>query len=347
MTHANLLAPDLEALLERSAGDLEHFKGSRLFVSGGTGFVGSWLLEAFAWANRRLALGASAVVLSRDPASFAAAAPHLAHDPAISLSRGDVRDPIEVAGSFDAIIHAATAGPAEGGPEATLGTIVDGTRRVLELARRNGAIPLLFTSSGAVYGRQPQNLERLAETYLGGPDQLQPRYAYNEAKRLAEMLCAIALHDGGPNVKIARLFAFVGPYLPLDRNFAIGNFIADALAGRTIEVKGDGTATRTYLYGADLASWLWRILARGTPGRPYNVGGERALTIAEIAATVRDVANPGGAVTVAASPGAATPDSYVPDVRRARDELGLVETFTLERGIARTLEWHRARAMQL
>ncbi|MFY9781561.1 MAG: NAD-dependent epimerase/dehydratase family protein [Candidatus Baltobacteraceae bacterium] len=342
-----VLAPDLDAIVERNADDFELLRGARLFVTGGTGFVGSWLLESFAWANRRLALDASAVVLTRHPGAFGGAAPHLLADPAISLRRGDLGDAGALWGTFDAIIHAATAtaaGPSGLTPQTIIETTVDGTRRVLDLARRNGSIPFLFTSSGAVYGRAPASLERFEERCLAAPDPLQPRFAYHEAKRLAELLCAADVERAGLQAKIARLFAFVGPYLPLERNFAIGNFIADVLAGRTIEVSGDGTAVRSYLYAADLATWLWRILARGKPARAYNVGSERPYSIAEVAGIVAAAGQASSEVTVRAVPAPASQlERYVPDTQRARTELGLGETVSLEAGIRRTIDWHRAR----
>jgi dTDP-glucose 4,6-dehydratase len=348
MTKAEALAPDLDSVLERNEDDFAAFKGARFFVTGGTGFVGSWLLETLAWANRRLELGVSAVVLTRNPDAFASAAPHLLCDPAISFRRGDVRGATSIWGTFDAVIHAATTASAsftEKEPLAMIETIVDGTRRVLELARRNGAIPFLFTSSGAIYGEQPAGLERVGESYLGGPDPLETKFAYHEAKRLAEMMCAIEAAGAGIQAKIARLFTLVGPYLPLDRHFEIGNFIGDALRGRAIDVAGDGTAVRTYLYAADLAVWLWRILARGETSRAYNVGSEHACSVADAARTVAAV-NGANEVVIRGthSEHPLKPNRYVPDTSRACDELGLTETVGLEEAIRRTIGWHRAKA---
>jgi nucleoside-diphosphate-sugar epimerase len=348
MKKAEALTPDLDAIVERNEDDFTAFKGARFFITGGTGFVGSWLLETLSWANRRLELGTSAVVLTRNPDAFASAAPHLLCDPAISFRRGDVRGSTSIWGTFDAVIHAATTASAsysENEPLTMIETIVDGTRHVLELARRNGAVPFLFTSSGAVYGEQPADVERIDETYLGGPDPLETKFAYHEAKRLAEMLCVIDATSAGIQAKIARLFTLVGPYLPLERHFEIGNFIADVLNGRAIDVANGGRAECTYLYAADLATWLWRILARGETSRAYNVGSERRTTIAD-AARVVAAANGGLNEVVVRGTGQEhplKPNRYVPNTLRARSELDLTETIGLEEAVRRTIAWHRAK----
>jgi dTDP-glucose 4,6-dehydratase len=191
-----------------------------------------------------------------------------------------------------------------------------------------------------VYGRQPADLERIREDFAGGPDPLDPRQAYAEGKRVAELLGAIYTRDAGLEIKIARLFAVVGPYLPLDRHFAIGNFIGDRIAGRSIAISGDGTPYRSYLYAADLAIWLWTILVRGVSARPYNVGSERAVSISDIARIVGDAVPPAAAVTTARVPRQDSPrERYVPDTSRAQSELGLAEWIGLEDAVRRTLDW--------
>lgn len=340
------LERDLDDILERTRDDFEAFRGARLYVTGGTGFVGSWLLESFAHANARLALGARAVVLSRDPESFAMQVPHVAHDSAITFLRGDARDKMPD-GSFDAILHIATPASAkvnDDTPNLMVDTIVDGTRRVLELAAQSGPIPLLLTSSGAVYGRQPRELSRIEESYTGAPDPLDSRNAYHEAKRLSELQCAIAAKSG-TQAKIARLFAFVGPYLPLDRHFAIGNFIRDAMAGQTIEILGDGAPIRTYMYGADMTSWLWRILARGQPARAYHVGSEDLVDIKTTADIVSRAVYPHATVVVRGEPAPLRlPERYAPSTARTREELGLAQWTPLDESIRRTIAWHRGDA---
>jgi dTDP-glucose 4,6-dehydratase len=226
-----------------------------------------------------------------------------------------------------------------------LDTIVRGTERTLEFAHQCGVEKFLFTSSGAVYGRQPTQLSQVGENYSGGPDPTDPRSAYGEGKRVAEHLCVLHHRRYGLQTKIARCFAFAGPYLPLDAHFAFGNFLHDGLRGGPIRVQGDGTPYRSYLYAADLAVWLWTVLFRGAAAQAYNVGDDRAISIAELAQQVAE--HFGTTAKVAREATAGKPvECYVPDVRRARDELGLRTRISLDEAIARTARWHqRANAM--
>jgi len=153
---------------------------------------------------------------------------------------------------------------------------------VLEFCRQAGTKRMLFVSSGAVYGKQPATVPHVPETYAGSPDPLAPGNAYAEGKRAGEFLCAAFAAANDLEIPIARPFAFLGPGLPLERHFAAGNFLADALAGRPLAVNGDGTPYRSYMYPTDLTAWLLTILAKGQSGRAYNVGSDEAVTIGEL-----------------------------------------------------------------
>jgi dTDP-glucose 4,6-dehydratase len=158
---------------------------------------------------------------------------------------------------------------------------------------------------------------------------------------VAEFLCATYAQKHGFEVKILRGFSFVGPYLQMDIQYAIGNFIRDAMNGGPIQVHGDGTPMRSYLYAVDLMVWLWTIFIRGQSCRIYNVGSERSVTIAELAKIVSSQL--GGCIPIVIAgtrdPGAQR-DRYVPDTRRAREELGLRECIDLESAIVRTAQYH-------
>jgi dTDP-glucose 4,6-dehydratase len=250
-------------------------------------------------------------------------------------------------GSFPLVVHAATeryVAPSAEMPASTLDRDLGATRRVLELARSRGARHFLFTSSGAVYGRQPATLTHIPEDYAGAPAATDIASAYGQGKRISEFLCSTYSQVYGFSAAMARMFAFVGPYFPLDRNFAAGNFIRDAMAGGPVEIAGDGTPYRSYLYAADLAIWLWTILFRGQPGRAYNVGSADAVTIADLARRVVSVINPAAPIRIARQPEPGAPAlRYVPATERAEKELGLRSLIPLEEGIRRTWEWHKPR----
>lgn len=325
----------------------ESARGKRMFLSGGTGFFGAWLLESLVHCNRRLNLDLNATVLSRAPEAFAQRMPHLASDPAIRLLQGDVRDFVFPEEPFDFVVHAAApaSGDEAGRPLQLLTTLLKGSERMLELASCHGAKRFLFVSSGAVYGKQPGHISHISEDYPGGPDWLDPNSAYAEGKRVSEQMCSLYARQTDIQVVIARCFAFVGPHLPLDRHFAIGNFIGDALAERNIVLRGDGTPLRSYLYAADLAIWLWTLLLCRTQlqGNPqvFNVGSGDAISIRDLAYEVVRELNPALTVEIAQNPVPGMPPlQYVPDVARAETSLGLRQTVQLRDAIRRTADWY-------
>lgn len=338
----NPLSTDLDHILEHTRDLWDELRGERIFITGGTGFFGCWLLESLLWANERLNLNCQAMVLSRSPEAFQRKVPHLAGHQAISVIQGDIRTFEFPAGTFSHVIHAATESSAKlnaENPLIMLDTIVEGTRHTLEFAKICRAQNFLLTSSGAVYGKQPAGITHIPEEYNGAPDPLDPRSAYGEGKRLAEHLCSLYA-DARLQPKIARCFAFVGPYLPLDIHFAIGNFIRDALHGGPILVKSDGTPHRSYLYAADLAIWLWTILFRGGPLRPYNVGSENGLSIAKTAQSVAKNTNPEIKIEIHGTRHQEAPiEQYVPSTKRAYKELGLYDHFDLDEKIRLTVDW--------
>lgn len=340
----NRLARDLDHILAHTEGLWDELRGARLFITGGTGFFGSWFLESLLWANKKLDLKASALVLSRSPAAFRKKLPHVSDDPAITFQQGDVRDFTFPEGYFSHIIHAAATSAVatfnNEDPLVKFDTLVEGTRRTLEFAARCSVKKFMLTSSGAVYGRQPADMTHVPEDYAGAPDLMDSQAVWGEAKRAAELLSACYSRIYGFDVTIARCFSFVGPYLPLDIHYAIGNFIRDALNGGPVVVAGDGTPYRSYLYAADLMIWLWTILFRGESCCPYNVGSEAAVTIAELAERIVKASSSAVDVMIAreADPNAA-PQRYVPSVARARESLGLQEHISLDEAIARTISY--------
>jgi dTDP-glucose 4,6-dehydratase len=343
----NPLASDLDHVLTYTESLWEDLRGKRLFITGGTGFFGCWLLESFAWANDNLDLNASALVLTRNYDAFQKNAPHLAANPAIQFYIGDVRNFNFPEGEFSHIIHAATntARSTFHGedPLVKFDVIVEGTRHTLDFAVQCHAKKFLLTGSGAVYGKQPSDMTHVSEDYYGAPDPADPNSALGEGKRAAEFLCAYYSRKYGIEMKIARCFSFFGPYLPLDIHYAIGNFIGDGLKGGPIHVTSDGTPYRSYLYAADLVVWLWTILFKGVSCHPYNVGSEEAMTILELAQTVARIFQPEAKVRIGKETLGRQTERYVPCTFRARSELDLRVTVDFSKAIRRTVDWNRLR----
>ncbi len=342
------LSSDLEFVLNETRPLWEEMRGKKIFITGGTGFFGKWILESFAYVNDTLNLGAEAVVLTRDPSGFKERFPRLGALKGMRFLQGDVLSLGVPKEGFDYCIHGATSADAKmihEHPLLMFDTIVNGTRKVLEFAQKAGVEKCLFESSGAVYGPQLHTITHVQEDWLGGPDLMNLKSVYGEGKRAAEHLCAIFAHQSGMEVKIARCFAFVGPHLPVDGHYAIGNFIGNALKGGPIRVGGDGTPHRSYLYTADLMVWLWTILIKGETCRPYNVGSEESLSIRSVAEKVGQAFSPSGIeINVAreVTPGSVT-ERYVPSTHRARTELGLVQKISMEEALIRSVAWWQGR----
>lgn len=339
------LYQDCEHVLEYARDALVALRGGRIFMTGGTGFIGTWMLETFAHANRRLNLGASVVVMSRDPERFARTAPHLACDTRITFHAGTLGQDALPPGPFSTIIHAAGAGyEGRNAPRGSTVVAADvaATQIVLEWAASRPTRRMLFTSSGAVYGVTPPDIDGVDESFTGAPSPTDSTSGYAHGKRISEYYCAAFAREKSLSVSIARLFTFVGPHLALDGPYAIGNFIADALAKRPITIIGDGTAIRSYLYGSDLAAWLWTILEFGHAGAAYNVGSSIGTSVRALAEILSRASSDELPIVIRGEPEpGADPNRYIPDVTRARTELGLQQRVTCEEAVLKTLAWHR------
>ena len=327
-----LPAGDLDHVVQHAASAFQALSGARIFITGGTGFVGSWLVESLLRAD----VGTSAVILTRDAERYYKTNPAVARHPAIQVLQGDVLTFPFPEGQFPYVIHAAM-------PDPSLEADAAGMGRVLEFAASHGTRRFLFTSSGAVYGKQPPEMTHIPEDFANETPVTGQITPYGLAKRVSESLLATCGQHFGFAGAIARLFAFTGPKLPLDANFAVGNFVRDVLAGGPIRIQGDGTPYRSYLYAADMAAWLWTLVVHGEPFRPYNVGSGDGLTIAELAGVVAEATVPGTPIEIAQRPVSGAPAiRYVPSVERAERELGLRPVVTLEEGVRRMYEWAKS-----
>jgi dTDP-glucose 4,6-dehydratase/UDP-glucose 4-epimerase len=329
--HTDLLQQDLDIVLSRMGNLWDGFRGKSIFITGGTGLFGRWILESLLKANRELSLNVKVTVLTRNEQSFRLKAPHLANDPAIDFLLGDVKNFDFPARKYTYLIHGATTSADETfngeDPLHKFDTLVTGTRHTLDFASQCGIKRFLFLSSGVAYGVPPAGVDFIPEDYSGSPDTTDTNSALGQAKRAAEFMCAIYANKFAWEYSIARCFSFVGPFLPLDIHYAIGNFISQAISEDSLTVKGDGSPVRSYLYMSDLMTWLFTILLKGKNGQIYNVGSDQAISVKELAFLVRDVLSPKKQVNVLGqsnySVGNSVRNRYLPSIEKAKKELGL------------------------
>jgi len=339
----NLIEQDLIHIFDNTKNLWGQIKNKKIFITGGTGFIGRWLLESFVWANEKLKLNSTALVLTRNPERFKKKAGYLASNRAIHLHKGDARSFVFPKGKFDFIIHAATEDSFSPDSLDMYYSNVAGTRRVLDFANKCGNKKFLFTSSGAIYGKQPIGIKNIPESYLGAPKTTEINSVYGQSKRISEFYCTHYARKFGIETKIARCFAFLGPFLPLDINYAVGNFVRDALSGGPIYVKTNNRVFRSYLYTADLAIWLWTILFKGKSCMPYNTGSPESITVLELANKVAHILKIPAKVIIAKKITVPTIQRYVPDVHLAENELGLKPIIGLDEGIRRMANFYSVR----
>lgn len=334
---------DLEFIISSAEEVFSALRGARIFVTGGTGFIGTWFLETLRYANETLDLSMRVTILSRNGSGFGTKAPHLITYPNFTFIPGDVCTFSSPLGQFTHIVHAATDASAdlnENNPLRMFNTVLQGTQRVLDFAVEKNIERVLFLSSGAVYGRQPWGLSHISEDSPIGPNCGDYRSAYAEGKRAAEMLCAIYKKQFDLNIVIARIFSLLGPYLSLGTHFAAGNFIRDAMNGNVITINGNGLPCRSYLYAADLIVWLLHMLVRADAGQTYNVGSDESISVKELADRISAVLGNVGVKILGAPDNGWNPGRYVPSTDLISHELGLRKTVSLDDAILRTAIWN-------
>ena len=327
-----IVQEDCQRVLSGREGQLKRLRQSSIFITGGTGFMGTWLAELLACLNDHYSFAIKVYLLSRSPDRFAERCAHLANRADLKLVHGDVRYLSELPKDTSFIVHA--AGSPDGRqhasyPAETLMTAAAGTHSVLRAAERCSDFRMfLNVSSGYVEGEvKPGSLSDI----------------YAESKRFTESLCSAARSQYRIPTLSVRPFAFLGPYQSLETPWAINNFLRDAITGRTIRVLGDGQTVRSYMYASDMAFWILAILAEGRQGAVYNLGSPEPIRLAELAELVAERVKPRPDVLLrAGSPADQQASRFVPDVSAAARDLGLACTVALAEALERTLSWNRA-----
>jgi len=334
------ISDDLGFICSNCLPDLKSISNKSILITGGSGFFGKWFIESIAFANINFSLNISLTLITRDKSIFLLNNPKFIYFNFLTIVEGNILKKQNIKGDFDYLLHMATTTAHEtfNGEldESKVKTLEVGTENIIDFAIKNKIPKLLFTSSGVIYG-QSDKMHLMEQDFVKSPI-VNKGTGLAQGKILAETIITNRCRSHNINYKIARCFSFVGPYLPLDIHYAIGNFINDARQNRPIVLRSEGKSVRSYLYIADTIIWLLKLLVCDEEG-VFNVGSERQITIYDLAHKVRDVISPSSDVVIEhkdLTEGNFTRDIYVPSVSKIKSSLGVEEWTSLEDSILKT-----------
>jgi nucleoside-diphosphate-sugar epimerase len=345
-TTQEIIQRDCSEVLANQVSLLSDLKNQCLLITGGTGFMGTWLTEMVSFLNDSYHFNTKLILLSEHAYNFSEKAPHLAKRKDVVLLTKGIASVVELPEEVTMILHAA-ANPDNrlhaSEPLHIAQSIVNGTAALLAAASRLPNLKrMVNVSSGLVYGSQPLNVDAIPENYCGGPDCSSASSAYAEGKRFAETLCGIYRNQYKMPIINVRPFAFIGPYQLLDRPWAINNFLHDSFLGGPIRILGDGETVRSYMYPSDMAFWLLRIVTAGVIGKNYNVGSPVEITLRQLADKIANHFTIKPQIVSGISPNAKKDRSkFVPDISLVQATLGLNITVDIDEALKRTLLWNR------
>jgi dTDP-glucose 4,6-dehydratase len=308
---------------------------SRALVTGGAGFLGSHLCD------RLIAEGWDVVCVDSLLTGREDNLKELLGHERFEYIAHDVTEPFAVEGELDRVLHLASpASPVDylRWPIETLRVGAIGTLQALELARAKEAT-FFLASTSETYGDplvHPQ-----PETYWGNVNPVGPRSVYDEAKRYAEAATMAYHRAHGLPVSIARIFNTYGPRMRRKDGRAVPTFIQQAMAGEPMTVHGDGTQTRSLCFVDDLIEGLYRLIESEQVG-PMNIGNPSEITVMQLAEAIRDAAGSSSPIVNVERP-VDDPEVRRPDISLARQLLNWEPGVLLTDGLARTIDWARAR----
>ena len=343
---------DCDSIIVDIAPSLRRLSGSRILITGASGFLMSYVVDVIARWNET-ANDAACQILALD--NFRTGSPdrlaHLDGREDVTFIEHDVVEPLELAGPVDWIVHGASvASPSKYRryPLETLDANITGTRRMLEVALEKDSEGVVVMSSSEIYGDPDSACIPTSEEYNGNVSCTGPRACYDESKRVAETLSSIYHRNFGVPVKIIRPFNVFGPGQRLDDKRIIPDLMSAIIHKQPITLYSDGTATRSFCYVSDAVRAITTILvADHTQGLAFNVGSDEAeISIRDLAEVVckisRDLMQIEWATVRYAESDDAdyttdNPRRRCPDLTRVRQAIGYAPKVDLRDGLARTL----------
>lgn len=343
---SEIITEDCMQVVKNQETNLELLKNSSILITGGTGFMGTWIFELISFLNENYNFNTHQYLLSRKPLNFYEKVTNLKNRSDVTLIEKDIRSLVDIPNDVQWIIHAAASPDSRmhaSEPLKVIDTIVNGTNCLLDCASRLPDLKRIINiSSGNIYGSHIGDVYGTSEEDYGALDSSLFNSAYPESKRVAETICSVYRNQHRLPIINIRPFAFIGPYQALDRPWAINNFIRDGFFGDSIRILGDGKTVRSYMYPSDMAWWILNILTRGKTGLNYNVGSPESITLLDLAEKISSNFPKRPQIIKGLSYDKNSRNStFVPNVDLVYKSLGLSITIDLDTAIKRTILWNQ------
>jgi len=329
----------LHEIISKDIEDVQGFAynmtGEKALITGGAGFVGSWLSEIL------VGLDVQTVCLDNLSSGSLSNIEHLRRSGRFTFVQSDLEYFESAGDSFDFILHLASRASPEdyqAHPIETLKVSSLGTLKALEIARKDDA-KFLFTSTSEVYG--DAKMIPTPETYWGNVNPIGPRSPYDEGKRFSEALCKAYEKEYGLDIRIVRIFNTYGPRLRPEGLYgrAVSRFIMQATQGQDITVYGDGSQTRSFCYVTDTIKGILSILTKDSArGEIFNIGNQDEITILELAKMIKTLTESSSKMTFHPMP-EDDPRRRLPEITKAERILNWKPQIPLEEGLKRTITW--------
>lgn len=320
--------------------NLEKLKSSHILITGGTGFVGTWLTEMIIYLNENFNFNLTVYLLSRNATQRS----NYIKFKYINYIKSDVKNVKELPISIEYILHAAGTPDSRehvSNPIKTIETFYKGTQNILDLASRlPNLIKVIHFSSNKIYGTNYSTLLIDESNTTIVENNIQD--VYSESKRISETICKAYMSELYLPIIIVRPFAFIGPFQSLDKPWAVNNFIRDAILGGPIRILGNELTTKSYMYGSDLAYFILNILVLGKVGETYNLGNSNPTNLFELATKIKNLINSEIEIKIKSSKDRYSRTSFdVPHTSKIENDLNIKSFFEIDEALKRTILWNK------
>lgn len=340
---------DLNSVIEDIQKETKFLAGKTVLISGGAGFIGSYIVSLIYLLNKNV-LKNKCKVISVDNYITGSKKNFIVDikDKNFQFLDADIRNPVKIDQKVDYVIHAAgLASPFyyKKYPLETIESAIFGAKNLLELARIYKVKSFLFFSSSEIYGDPDPEYVPTPETYAGHVSSVGPRACYDESKRLGETLCITYHQIYDIPVKIIRPFNVYGPGMRHTDYRVIPTFIYNGLRGRNLPVHDKGVQTRTFCYITDALAAIFKVLISGRSGEAYNIGNDTPeVSMYELASVVAELLGSGVKPRRKQYPKhypAGEPQRRCPDLTKIKTELAYSPKIDLKTGLKRTIVWFK------